>query len=201
MTKVKFCGLSRLLDIKIANELRPDYIGFVFSPKSKRYIIPSDAFALKKSLHPSITAVGVFVNAPIESVASLLNNGTIEIAQLHGDEDESYIKQLRQYSDKPIIKAFQMRPDTPLALINHCTAEYVLLDSGTGSGTPFNWNLIKPLSRPYFLAGGLHKDNLGTALKILHPFAVDVSSGIETNGLKDQIKMAEFIAAVRKENT
>ena len=106
MTKIKLCGLSRRCDIEAANELRPDYIGFVFSPKSKRYVTPEQAMEPKRMLSPEIQAVGVFVDEAPETVADLLNNGVIDMAQLHGEEDENEIAQLRRRTDKPIVKAF-----------------------------------------------------------------------------------------------
>lgn len=199
MTKIKLCGLSRPCEIEAANELKPEYIGFVFAPKSKRYITPEQAANFRQRLNPSIKAVGVFVNKPAEHIARLLNGGIIDMSQLHGSEDETYIKQLRQLTHKSIIKAFRIHSRSDIEAANRCTADYVLLDSGAGTGTVFDWNLIRDMKRPYFLAGGLGVDNVKTAVTLLHPFAVDVSSGIETDGAKDKAKMAEFIAAVRKE--
>ncbi len=200
MTKIKLCGLSRPCDIEAANELKPEYIGFVFAGKSKRYVTAEKAKELKQLFVPEIQAVGVFVNEIPERVACLLNNGVIDIAQLHGNEDETYIKQLRKLTDKPIIKAFRIKTAKNIADAESCTAEYVLLDSGAGTGTVFDWGIVKSIRRPYFLAGGLDVDNVSDAIKALHPFAVDVSSGIETDGAKDKIKMAAFVAAVRKED-
>ena len=199
MTKIKFCGLSRSCDIEAANELKPEYVGFVFAKKSKRYVTPEKAKELKQLLDPEIKAVGVFVNENPERAALLLNNNVIDIAQLHGSEDEDYIRQLRNLTDKSIIKAFRIETAGDIADTESCTADYVLLDSGAGTGTVFDWKLIQDIRRPYFLAGGLGVHNVKNALKSLHPFAVDVSSGIETNGVKDKIKMTEFAAAVRKE--
>ena len=199
MTKIKLCGLSRPCDIAAANELKPEYIGFIFVTRRRRYITPEKAKELKQLLALEIRAVGVFINEAPERVALLLNDGVIDIAQLHGDEDEDYIKQLRTLTDQPIIKAFRMDTMKDVEAAKHCTADYVLLDSGAGTGTTFEWNLIQDIKRPYFLAGGLSPDNAGNAVRLLHPFAVDVSSGIETDGVKDRIKMAAFAAAVRKE--
>lgn len=200
MTKIKLCGLFQLCDIEVANEIKPDYIGFVFASKSKRYVTYEKAMELKKLLSPKIQAVGVFVNEYPQNVAKLLQSGIIDIAQLHGDEDENYITQLRLLTDKPIIKAFCIKTANNIKTVKQSTADYILLDSGTVTGSAFNWNLVKSIRRPYFLAGGLDPDNVADAIKALHPLAVDVSSGIETNGLKDKIKMAAFVAAVRKED-
>ena len=199
MTKIKLCGLSRLCDIGAANELKPDYIGFVFAPKSKRYVTPEKAMELKQMLLPEIQSVGVFVNEKPETVVKLLQDGTIDIAQLHGAEDEEYIIQLRQLTDKPIIKAFRIETASDIEKALQSTADYLLLDSGAGTGTVFDWKLIQNIKRPYFLAGGLDADNAAEAVNTLRPYALDVSSGIETSGLKDKSKMAAFVSAVRKE--
>lgn len=199
MTKIKLCGLSRLCDIEAANELKPDYIGFVFASKSKRYVTSEKAAELKSRLLPEIQSVGVFVNEHPQEVAKLLQDGIIDIAQLHGDEDEDYITQLRRLIDKPIIKAFRIETAHDIKIANQSTADYILLDSSAGTGTVFDWVLVKSIERPYFLAGGLDARNVADAVKTLHPFAVDISTGIETNGVKDKIKMAAFVAAVRKE--
>lgn len=198
MTKIKLCGLSRLDDIEAANELRPDYIGFVFAEKSKRYVSPQQAERLKQRLAPAIQAVGVFVNEAPETVAALLRAGTIDLAQLHGDEDEDYLRRLRQYTKKPLIRAFRLDKAADLRYAEACSAEHILLDSGAGTGTVFDWSLLRHATRPYFLAGGLSPENVAEAVAALRPYAVDVSSGIETAGKKDRAKMAAFIAAVRK---
>ncbi len=200
MTKIKLCGLSRPCDIEVANALMPEYIGFVFAPKSKRYVSIEQAAELKQLLSPDIKAVGVFVNEKPEFIAKLLNSGIIDIAQLHGSEDEDYIKRLRLLTDKPIIKAFCIENAKDIVNAEQSTADYVLLDSGAGTGTVFDWTLIRNIKRPYFLAGGLEVGNVGEAIQALHLFAVDVSSGIETDGIKDKTKMAAFVAAVRKED-
>lgn len=109
MTKIKFCGLSRTCDIEAVNNLLPDYIGFVFAPKSRRCVSADKASKLKRLLIPGIKAVGVFVNEEPGRIASLLNKGTIDIVQLHGDEGEDYIGHLRKLTDKPIIKAFRIK--------------------------------------------------------------------------------------------
>lgn len=199
MTKIKLCGLSRPCDIEAANELKPDYIGFVFAPKSKRYVTPEKAMELKSLLAPEIQTVGVFVNEKPENIAKLLQDGIIDIAQLHGAEDEDYITRLRQLTDKPIIKACRIETTYDIENAEQSTADYILLDSGAGTGMVFDWQLIQNIKRPYFLAGGLSSDNAADAINTLHTYAVDVSSGIETNGLKDKTKMAAFVAAVRKE--
>ena len=194
MTKIKFCGLKTLDDIQAVNKLLPEYVGFVFAPKSKRHVTPAQARQLRNALDKKISAVGVFVDENLSTVAELLNNGTIDAAQLHGNETDDYIKNLRGLTNKPIIKAFQAEN---IAAAESSVADFVLIDSGAGGGKVFDWSLIN-LRREYFLAGGLTVENVGSAIELLHPFAVDVSSGIETDGRKDFNKMATFAEVVRR---
>ena len=198
MTKIKLCGLKRPQDIQAANELLPAYIGFVFAPKSRRYVHPDRAEELRRMLNPGIIPVGVFVNETPETVAALLDRGIIDIAQLHGKEDEAYIRRLRQLTKKPLIQAFRIDTPADVAAAQASPADYVLLDSGAGgTGTCFDWSLLQDIQRPYFLAGGLTPENVGGAVATRHPYAVDVSSGIETDGAKDKEKMTQFVRAVR----
>lgn len=200
MTEIKLCGMKRPVDIQAANALKPEYIGFVFAPKSKRCVSAEQAAELKRGLDPAITAVGVFVNEAPETVARLLDLGIIDMAQLHGKEDAAYIACLRDLTDKPLIRAFRIREKADLAAAESCTADRILLDAGAGDGVSFDWSLLSGFSRPYFLAGGLDPENVRRAVDRLHPFAVDVSSGIETDGLKDPAKMAAFVSVVRRKD-
>ena len=200
--KIKLCGLTRPCDIEAVNELQPDYIGFVFAKKSRRYVSPEKAKELKAMLAPGIQAVGVFVNEEPEQIAALLEAGTIDVAQLHGQEGEREIRRLRELTDHPLIQAFRINTEQDVERANASTADYVLLDSGAGgTGTVFDWDLLQAIRRPYFLAGGLDTENLGTVKTKLNPYGVDVSSGIETDGYKDKKKMTAFVAAARKEDT
>lgn len=197
MTKIKLCGLTRPCDIEYANELEPEYIGFVFAKKSKRYISPEGAGELRKQLKDSITPVGVFVDEEIESIIYLLENDIISVVQLHGNENEEYISLLRKKTDCKIIKAFCIKSEDDIIAAVNSTADYVLLDSKGGSGTTFDWSLIRNIKREYFLAGGLTPDNLQAAISELDPYAVDASSSLEENGFKDKNKMTAFVNAVR----
>lgn len=200
--KIKLCGLTRPCDIEAVNELQPDYIGFVFAKKSGRYVSPEKAEELKAMLAPGIQAVGVFVNEEPEQIVSLLEAGTIDVAQLHGQEGEREIRRLRELTDHPLIQAFRIDTEQDVERANASTADYVLLDSGAGgTGTVFDWDLLQAIRRPYFLAGGLDTENLGTVKAKLNPYGIDVSSGIETDGYKDKEKMTAFVAAARKEDT
>lgn len=198
MTRIKLCGLQSLNDVTAANAVQPDYIGFVFAKTSKRFITPQTAEELRKKLDRKIVAVGVFVNEPVEVVAELLNKGIIDMAQLHGNESEEYITLLRKKTDKKLIKAFSVNEAKKLQVAYYCSADYILLDSGSGgTGESFDWNILQDFGRPYFLAGGLNINNVSEAVSRLHPYAVDVSSGVETDGRKDDVKMAAFVNAVR----
>ncbi len=200
MTKIKLCGIMNELAVNAANELRPDYVGFVFAPKSKRRITPEQASVLKRILHPEIMTVGVFTDETPEQIASLANEGIIDLIQLHGHENADYITSLRLLTHKPVIQAFRIICSQDILDAEKSPADHVLLDSGAGTGILFDWSLIHEIQRPYFLAGGLDAHNVGPAIKALHPYAVDVSSGIETDGVKDIHKMARFISAVSKED-
>lgn len=198
--KIKICGLSREQDIAYVNEVRPDFIGFVFAPKSRRYVKPGRAEELRRQLKPGIVPVGVFVNEAPEQVASLLERGTIEIAQLHGQEDEAYIEKLRGLTHRPLIQAFRIDTEADVRRAELSKADYILLDHGAGgTGEVFDWSLLKTVSRPCFLAGGLTPENVGMALRMFHPYGLDVSSGVETDGVKDFEKIRSFVERIRRE--
>ena len=199
MTKIKFCGLTRPCDIEAANAIKPDYIGFVFAPNSKRRVGYKQAVDLKNLLSKDIKAVGVFLNEDISQVISLLNLGIIDAAQLHGDESSDYIARIQQETGKPVIKAFRIHSEQDVAAAEETIADFIILDAGAGEGKTFDWSLIEHFKKPYFLAGGLNADNVSEAIRRLHPYALDVSTGIETDGVKDTNKMAAFAQAVRKD--
>lgn len=200
MTKIKLCGLTRPEDIRAANALMPDYVGFVFARGSRRCVTPERAAELKALLIPSITAVGVFVNERPERVAELMRGGVIDAAQLHGDEDDEYVAELKRLSGGEVIRAFRVRNAADAARAERSAADRILLDAGAGDGVPLDLGLVAGVEREYFLAGGLDARNVRAAIRRLSPYAVDVSSGIESNGIKDEKKMAAFVAAVRQEN-
>lgn len=197
MTKTKFCGMRRLEDIAAANEIKPEYVGFVLAPQFWRHISRETARVLKAALSPDIQAVGVFVDNPFEEVLSYLRSGIIDIAQLHGQEDDEFIRRLQSESGKKVIKAFKIASAKDIERAYNSPADMVLLDSGTGTGELFDHSLIRGFGRDYFLAGGLDPNNVGAAVRNLTPYAVDVSSGIETEKLKDKEKMRAFAQAVR----
>ncbi len=199
MTKIKICGLRRAEDIAFANELRPDYIGFVFAKASKRYVTPDQAALLRRALSPEITAVGVFVNEPVEHILALLNSGVIAAAQLHGGEPASDIHALKRQADRTVVQAFRVETRQDVAQAIESPADYILLDNGAGgTGETFDWSLIEHIERPFFLAGGLSAENVDEAIQRCRPFAVDSSSKLETDGVKDYEKMKAFVEAVRQ---
>lgn len=199
MTKIKICGLKSEDDISYVNELKPEYIGFVFLQGRQRYVSPKKAASLRALLDPAIQSAGVFVNEPIENVAALLQNHTIQIAQLHGQEDEEYARELKRLCNKPIIKAFIIKTKEDIQRALTYPADYLLLDNGLGTGESFDWSLIQNIDRPFFLAGGLNSENVKQAIAMTHPYAVDTSSGVETDHKKDYVKIKSFIEAVRNE--
>jgi phosphoribosylanthranilate isomerase len=207
--RIKICGLSRIEDIRYANEARPDYIGFVFA-ESKRRVSAGQARKLREYLDAGITAVGVFVDSGVAEIAALVNGGIVDMVQLHGSETSAYITRLREACDAGIIKAVRAGSgDDGARLPEHAAlrkeaygADYLLLDSGAGSGKTFDWRVAERvmadggLAGSLFLAGGINPDNIRAAAA-LRPFAVDVSSGAETDGVKDREKMAALVAACR----
>ena len=196
--KIKICGLTRLEDIEVANALLPDYIGFVFWERSKRNVTKEQAKELKSRLDSRIKAVGVFVDAEIDFIADLVSCGIIDVAQLHGSEEEDYILQLRErLGGAEIIKAFNINKIESFDEAEKSSADHIMIDSGKGSGIAFDWSKLERLERPYFLAGGLSTENISEVLASIKPFAVDVSSGVETDGLKDASKMKRFVESVR----
>ena len=198
MTKIKICGLKRPEDIRAVNEAQPDFAGFVIEvSKSRRNVSVEQVRELAKVLSKQIQAVGVFVNAPLDLVAGLLNDGTLALAQLHGSEDEAYIRQLRQMIDKPLLQAFSIRTEADIERALQSSADYLLLDQGGGTGQCFDWSLVPELARPFFLAGGLGASNLSEAISQVKPWAVDLSSSLETDGVKDPIKIQAAVKMVR----
>lgn len=198
--KIKLCGMFRECDIDYANEAMPDYIGFVLEfPKSHRSIDRETALRLKKRLSPEIKSVGVFVNSPETTCAEYANCGIIDLIQLHGGEDAEYIKRLRRLTKAPIIKAVKVRSADDITQAQTLGADFLLLDNGTGTGQRFDHSLISgvEIRQPFFLAGGLTPDNLRQAALDIRPYCVDLSSGIETDRVKDREKMLAAVRAVR----
>ena len=198
MAKIKICGLKRLEDVEIVNKYKPDFIGFVFAD-SKRKVTPDLARQMKQNLDDSIQSVGVFVDAAIDEILEIHKRGIIDLAQLHGSESDEYIEELRQKSNcqLKIINAIEMDDEKDLLEYDNSTADYLLFDSGKGSGKTFDWRLIrKDLKKEFFLAGGLNYQNISQAINEFDPYAIDLSSSVETNGYKDELKIKKVMEAM-----
>ncbi|HWQ79417.1 MAG TPA: phosphoribosylanthranilate isomerase [Anaerovoracaceae bacterium] len=200
--KIKICGLFREQDIEYVNEALPDYVGFVFA-ESRRQVTAGQAEALKQKLAPGILAVGVFRDAPLEEPALLLKAGVIDMAQLHGGEDEEYVIRLKTETRHPVIKAIRVKREEDIEAARGNPADFLLLDHGMGgTGQTFDWSLVQECGKPFFLAGGIHAGNLEQAMKtgapfVAGPYAIDVSSGAETGGIKDREKILEIVRRIR----
>lgn len=199
-TRIKICGLFRPEDIQVVNEAKPDYCGFVINfPKSHRSVTPEQVRTLRAGLAPEILPIGVFVDQPPELVADLLRDGTLAGAQLHGGEDEAYLKTLRALTETGfLMQAFRVRSPGDVEAAMRSSADYILLDNGQGTGETFDWSLISSASRPFFLAGGLNPQNLEQAIRQVRPWAVDLSSGVETGGVKDREKILASVELARR---
>ena len=202
MTKIKICGLRRPQDIEAVNAARPDFAGFVVEvPGSRRSVDKRELRELAGRLEEGILSVGVFVNAPPELVAELLEEGTLDLAQLHGQEDEIYMAELRRLTEKPLIQAFSIQTGQDAEQALESRADYLPLDQGRGgTGQTFDWSLLPEINRPFFLAGGLGEENLERAIRQVRPWAVDLSSSLETDGQKDPEKILRAVDLVRRLN-
>ena len=201
MTRIKICGLTRPEDVRDVNTAKPDWCGFILNfPSSRRNVTPEQARALRAGLDPDIRPVGVFVDRPAGGVAALLNSGVISVAQLHGREDDAYISVLRTLAPGCVVwRAFQLRSQADLAAADASGADLVLLDNGRGTGQTFDWSLAGSVHRPFLLAGGLTPESIPRAVAALRPYGLDLSSGVETDGVKDPAKIQAAVTAAREE--
>lgn len=201
-------------DIEYANRVKPDFVGFIFA-NTRRKISAAQAKQFREALDAEIPAVGVFVNEDISVITSLMQNGCIDLIQLHGEEDADYIRRLREVCDVPVIKAVKVQTVEQIRQAAALPVDYLLLDTYRkgvlgGTGEAFDWELLREakaaagdaaegelFGKPYFLAGGLHAGNLREAAA-LGSYGLDISSGIETDGSKDFTKMVEVMELVRK---
>lgn len=196
---IKLCGLFRTRDALSANEAAPDYAGLVFQQTSPRDISIEKAQQIRRLLLPDIQTVGVFVDAPLTKVTALYHLGLFQVIQLHGNEDKAYLQALRkEVPEAEIWQAFPIKGPETLLQASASQADRVLLDSGQGSGKAFDWSLLAAFQRPFILAGGLQPNNLEQAILQVKPLGVDLSSGIETSGLKDPEKMILATTLARK---
>jgi phosphoribosylanthranilate isomerase len=197
--KIKICGIFRDDDIKFVNEALPDYIGFVFAP-SRRRVTEERAKDLRGGLNNAICAVGVFVNAAAGLIERLYARGVISAAQLHGGEDARYISDLKARCGVPVIKAVSGCDARAVTDAEDSDADFLLLDGASGgSGKPFDWTLLRGMKKPFFLAGGVGLENIDRAVRVIpRPYAIDVSGGAETGGVKDGEKIMSLVKAVRE---
>lgn len=201
-TRIKICGITREIDLDFALGAGVDAIGLVFYPPSPRALSLKDAAKLARRVPPFVTRVGLFVNAEPADVRATLAAVPIDLLQFHGEEDAGYCEQF----GLPYLKAARVRPELDLLEFARAypTAQGLLLDAWVdaygGVGQSFDWSLIPgDLPLPIVLSGGLHADNVADAVAKIHPWAVDVSSGVEAaKGIKDAAKIAAFVGAVRK---
>lgn len=203
LTKIKICGCKRKEDIALVNKFLPDYVGFVFA-NSKRRVNDELAKELKAMLSNQIQSVGVFVNEPMDHIISLCKQKIIDVIQLHGDEADDYIKILKQEVSQPIIKAIRVVSKEQIKKADALSCDFLLLDtyqkdSYGGSGVSFDWGMIPALMKPYFLAGGININNMEAAAKQCRPYCIDISSGVEVNGLKNEYKISEIMNLLQKE--
>lgn len=198
-TKIKFCGLRLEEDVKLAASLDADFMGFILSKRFRRYVSPDEVSRLKQFVPSKTKTVGVFVDEPEDYVIACAKQADLDMIQLHGCEDDAYIADIKEKTGLPVIKMIKPVSIDDIITARQSMADLILLDSGAGgTGRVFDWSLAEILGRDYILAGGLTPDNVGDAVKRLKPFAVDVSSGVETDGSKDSSKMKAFAAEVRK---
>ncbi len=201
MTKIKICGLTRMQDIEYVNEALPDFIGFVFA-NSRRKVSIDTAVQLKNLLDCRIKAVGVFVNENLSTIKQLCQSGIIDYVQLHGDEDAEYLRTLSQQISKPIIKALRVKDLSSIIAAQQLSCDFLLLDTFSdkeygGTGKTFDWKLAGDVEKPFFLAGGINSCNAKAAIDSSKPYCLDVSSGVETNGVKDRNKIIDIVSLVR----
>lgn len=200
---LKFCGLRRMQDIRYANEVGPDYVGFVFA-ESRRQVGVQQAAELAANLAPGIRTVGVFVQEPLETLCQTVEQVPLAVIQLHGDETRDMVERVRErFPDREVWKAVRVRDAQALAEADRLPVDALLLDSFVpgsygGSGQTANWELIAQarLHKRFFLAGGLTAENIAQAAAVVHPHGIDVSGGIETQEEKDLAKMKAVKEAV-----
>ena len=198
--KIKICGLRTPADVAAVNAVLPEYAGFIFVPMRRRYVAPAQAAILCQQMNPHIRPVGVFVDARVEEILEALEHCPLDMVQLHGAEDDDYIARLRAaYRDLCIVKAFRVEDADDIRRAEASAADEILLDHGAGgTGERFDWTLLQHCHRRFFLAGGLTPDDVEDAIRVAQPYAVDVSSSLETDGRKDPEKIRRFVAAVRR---
>ena len=208
--KVKMCGISKVETIPAVVEAKPDYMGLVFA-SSKRQVTVEQAKTLVEALHKqckaqndtvSIKTVGVFVNETLDNLVTIANEANLDVVQLHGDEDEAFIQSLKERTNVEVWKAIQIRSAADAAAWIDSSADMLLFDAyhkdeRGGTGDVFDWSCLDTFERPFMLAGGIDSTNVARAIRTVRPYGIDISSGIETNGVKDDEKITAFTKIVK----
>ena len=208
--KVKMCGISKVETIPAVVEAKPDYMGLVFA-SSKRQVTVEQAKTLVEVLHKqckaqndtvSIKTVGVFVNETLDNLVTIANEANLDVVQLHGDEDEAFIQSLKERTNVEVWKAIQIRSAADAAAWIDSSADMLLFDAyhkdeRGGTGDVFDWSCLDTFERPFMLAGGIDSTNVARAIRTVRPYGIDISSGIETNGVKDDEKITAFTKIVK----
>ena len=215
--KVKMCGISKVETIPAVVEAKPDYMGLVFAP-SKRQVTVDQAKTLVKELHrgyaqkygsdtehdknDTIKTVGVFVNETVDNLITIANEANLDAVQLHGDEDEAFIQSLKERTNVEVWKAIQIRSAADVEKWIDSSADMLLFDAyhkdeRGGTGEVFDWSSLDTFERPFMLAGGIDSTNVARAIRTVRPYGIDISSGIETNGVKDDEKITAFTKIVK----
>ena len=215
--KVKMCGISKIETIPAVVEAKPDYMGLVFAP-SKRQVTVDQAKILVEELHKgyakkygsdtehdkndTIKTVGVFVNETVDNLVTIANEANLDAVQLHGDEDEAFIQSLKERTNVEVWKAIQIRSAADVEKWIDSSADMLLFDAyhkdeRGGTGEVFDWSSLDAFERPFMLAGGIDSTNVARAIRTVRPYGIDISSGIETNGVKDDEKITAFIKIVK----
>lgn len=207
--KVKMCGISKVETIPAVVEAKPDYMGLVFA-SSKRQVTVEQAKTLVEALHKqckaqndtvSIKTVGVFVNETLDNLVTIANEANLDVVQLHGDEDEAFIQSLKERTNVEVWKAVQIRSAADAEAWIDSSADMLLFDAyhkdeRGGTGDVFDWSCLDAFERPFMLAGGIDSTNVARAIRTVRPYGIDISSGIETNGVKDDEKITAFTKIV-----
>ena len=215
--KVKMCGISKVETIPAVVEAKPDYMGLVFAP-SKRQVTVDQAKTLVEELHKQYTkrynngaeqsnndeikTVGVFVNETLDNLVSIATEANLDVVQLHGDEDEAFIQSLKERTNVEVWKAVQIRSAADAEAWIDSRADMLLFDAyhkdeRGGTGEVFDWSCLDEFERPFMLAGGIDSTNVARAIRTVRPYGIDISSGIETDGVKDDEKIKAFTNIVR----
>ncbi len=197
--KVKICGIRNEMEIKLINDFKPDYAGFIFLPNSRRFVAPEYAGLLRAKLRSNIEAVGVFYDETLKTVAMTAEIAGLDLVQLNGHENGEYISALREYTRCRIIKSFEIQTPMDVERAMGSRADFIMLNGGNNDGDKFDWSYVSHSRRKYFLSGGLNPENVTQALLLKPvPYCLDVCSGVEVKRLKDFRKVMKFINTVRE---